>query len=94
MRDLLGWNWYDCSCSGSRHTSATNLDQLLKEIEAEIARLQQARSLLLPDETRRPEKAAKSPGRRTRRRKMSAEAKERIRQAQIKRRAKAKKAAA
>jgi hypothetical protein len=69
-----------------------NLDQIIKEIDVESARLQAARSILLSDETRRSGKAVESQGRR--KRKMSAETKERIRKAQIKRWAKAKKAAA
>ena len=76
------------------------LKNVLVEIDAEIARLQQAKALLATIEAPkakrgRPAKSAvtKSPAKIVKRRTMSPEARDRIRQAQIKRWAKSKKAA-
>jgi hypothetical protein len=75
------------------------LESILAEIDAEIARLQAAKALLRSDPgvgtSRKPGRPAGStaisPVRAAKRRTLSAEARERIRQAQIKRWAKVKK---
>lgn len=82
-------------------TSDTNggylSDNVLKEIDAEIARLQQARVLLMdigaPAKLGRPARPGATIPRKTKRRTMSAEAREKIRQAQLKRWAADKKSA-
>lgn len=71
------------------------LESILAEIDAEIARLQAAKALLSSESgvgtIRKPGKPAVAPGRTAKRRTLSAEARERIRQAQIRRWAAAKK---
>jgi len=74
------------------------LDQVLKALDTEIARLKQARALLtgggdsVKRKPGRPPKATKSsvPTSKPKKRTMSVEARERIRQAQVKRWAQAK----
>jgi hypothetical protein len=77
------------------------LKNIVTEIDSEIARLQQARALLATIEAPKPKRgrpaksAAVTPvvkAKATKRRTLSTEAREKIRQAQIKRWAKAKKA--
>jgi hypothetical protein len=75
-----------------------SIDQLLSAIDAEIARLQQARALLAGTHTgtggKRMTAAAAAPKKRVPKRVMSAEARKRIADAQRKRWAAQKKAAA
>ena len=67
------------------------LEKVVAEIDAEIARLNQVKVLLMASEgpvkrgPGRPAKAATATPRKAKRRRMSAEARERIRQAQIQR---------
>lgn len=72
------------------------IESILAEIDAEIARLQAAKALLRSESgvgtIRKPGKPAVAPLKAASRRKLSAEARERIRQAQIKRWAATKKA--